>query len=47
MGLKKNYYYFKQYGFNGINLYNLLKINTVNSAAASLSATGAVTLPVF
>jgi len=40
-GLKKNYYYFKQYGFNGINLYNVLNINTVNAGAAALSTTGA------
>lgn len=43
-GLKKNYYYFKQYGFNGINLYNVLNINTVNSAAAALSPVGAATI---
>lgn len=43
-GVKKPYYYFKQYGFNGVNLYNLLNVNTVNAAAAALSPTGAVTL---
>ena len=46
-GLKKKYYLFKQYGFNGVNLYSLLNINTINSAGATLSTTGAVglTLP--
>lgn len=39
--LKKQYYYLKQYGFNGVNLYNVLNINTINSAAAALSPTGA------
>lgn len=36
VGLKKKYYLFKQYGFNGIHLYNLININTVNAAAATL-----------
>jgi len=36
-GLKKRYYYLKQYGFNGLNLYNALNINTLNNAAAVLS----------
>jgi hypothetical protein len=36
-GLKKRYYYLKQYGFNGLNLYNVLNINTLNNAAAVLS----------
>ena len=40
-GLRKKYYYFKQYGFNGVNLYNVLNINTINSAAAALSPIGA------
>lgn len=39
-GLKKKYYYLKQYGFNGAHLYNLLNINTINSVAATLSPTG-------
>lgn len=43
-GILKKYYYFKQYGFNGVNLYNALTINTINSAAASLSVTGAAGL---
>lgn len=43
-GIKKGYYYFKQYGFNGLNLYNVLTLNTVNYAQASLSSTGAVAL---
>ena len=40
-GVRKRYYYLKQYGFNGINLYNVLSINTANSAAAALSPIGA------
>ncbi len=40
-GLRKKYYYFKQYGFNGINLYNILNINNVNTATAALSTNGA------
>ena len=40
-GLKKQYYYLKQYGFNGVNLYNVLNINTINSAAAASSTIGA------
>ena len=40
-GLKKKYYYLKQYGFNGVNLYNVININTMNSAAAALSPIGA------
>lgn len=43
-GIKKKYYYLKQFGFNGVNLYNVLNTNTVNSAAAALSPTGAATL---
>jgi hypothetical protein len=38
---KRKYYYLKQYGFNGWNLFNLLNINTVNNAAAAVSVTGA------
>jgi len=44
VGLRKKYYFFKQYGFNGINLYNLININTINAAAAALSPTGAAGL---
>lgn len=40
-GLKKKYYYLKQYGFNGVNLYAVLNLNTINSAAAALSPVGA------
>jgi hypothetical protein len=40
-GLRKKYYYFKQYGFNGINLYNILNMNNVNTATAALSTNGA------
>ena len=43
-GIKKRYYYLKQYGFNGINLYNVLHINTINSAAAAASPIGAAAL---
>jgi len=43
-GISKKYYYFKQYGFNGINLYNAININTVNSAAAAMSPVGATGL---
>jgi hypothetical protein len=43
-GFRRNYYYFKQYGFNGINLYNILNLNTANSAAAAISSTGAAGL---
>ena len=39
-GIRKKYYYFKQYGFNGVQLYNLLNMNKINAAAA-LSPTGA------
>lgn len=30
-GLRKKYYSLKQYGFNRINLYNLLNMNTLNA----------------
>ena len=43
-GLRKKYYYFKQYRFNGINLYNTLNINAINAAAAATSGFGAATL---
>ena len=43
-GLKKKYYYLKQYGFNGVHLYNVLNINTINSAAAALSPSGAAVI---
>ena len=43
-GLKRKYYFFKQYGFNRVNLYFLLNLNTINSAGADVSATGAVSL---
>lgn len=43
-GISKKYYYFKQYGFNGLNLYNVLKINTINNAAAAVSPVGAAGL---
>jgi hypothetical protein len=40
-GFRRKYYYLKQYGFNGVNLYNLLNLNSANTAAAALSPTGA------
>lgn len=43
-GFKKRYYNFKQIGFNGANLLNVLNINTLNAAAATLSPTGSVAL---
>jgi len=43
-GFRRKYYYLKQYGFNGIQLYNLLNVNTLNVAGATLSPTGAVAL---
>lgn len=43
-GLKKTYYTFKQYGFNGINLFNLLSINRMNAASVAISTTGSVGL---
>lgn len=43
-GLKKKYYYLKQYGFNGVNLYNVINMNTLNAGAAAISANGAARL---
>lgn len=43
-GFRKNYYFFKQYGFNDVHLYNLININTINAAAVALSPTGAASL---
>jgi hypothetical protein len=43
-GFKRKYYYLKQYGFNGLNLYHILNLNTVNMASAAASSTGAATL---
>jgi hypothetical protein len=40
-GFKKSYYYFKQFGFNGLNLMHLLNVNTQNAALASPAANGA------
>jgi hypothetical protein len=40
-GLRKSYYMVKQYGFNGINLLNMLRLNTQNAALARTSLTGA------
>jgi hypothetical protein len=34
----------KQYGFNGLNLYNVLNLNSVNMASAAVSSTGATAL---
>lgn len=41
---RKSYYYLKQYTFSGLNLYNVLKVNTANAALASTSLTGAAPL---
>ena len=46
MGFKNKYYLFKQYGFNGINMFTLLNLNTVNSAGAAISVTGAVSFSI-
>lgn len=43
-GIRRKYYYLKQYGFNGVNLYNVLNINTANTATATLSSTGAAAM---
>lgn len=43
-GLKKRYYNFKQIGFNGANLLNVLNLNTINAPAVMLSPTGSVAL---
>ncbi|MGL4758949.1 MAG: hypothetical protein ACRCXZ_06420 [Patescibacteria group bacterium] len=43
-GFRRTYYYLKQYGFNGINLYNVINMNTANGAIAALSPTGAAGL---
>ncbi|MGL4759093.1 MAG: hypothetical protein ACRCXZ_07165 [Patescibacteria group bacterium] len=43
-GFRRKYYYLKQYGFNGINLYNIINLNTANSGIAALSPTGAARL---
>lgn len=40
---RNKYYLFKQYSFNGINMYTLLNLNTINSAGA---ATGAVSFSI-
>lgn len=41
VGLKKSYYMLKQYGFNGVNLLHMLRLNTQNAALARTSLTGA------
>ena len=41
-GFKKRYYNFKQIGFNGVNLLNVININTLNAPAAALAPNGAV-----
>jgi hypothetical protein len=43
-GFKRKYYYLKQYGFNGLNLYHVLNLNGVNMANAAVSSTGAAAL---
>jgi len=44
VGLQKCYYQFKQYGFSGIQLFNVLKVNTVNNGLAAVAANGAAPL---
>jgi hypothetical protein len=39
-GFRRKYYYLKQYGFNGVQLYNILNLNSRNAANALLSPTG-------
>jgi hypothetical protein len=41
VGLRKSYYLIKQYGFNVINLLNMLRLNTQNAALARTSLIGA------
>lgn len=41
-GFRRKYYYLKQYGFNGVHLYNILNLNSLNAAKALVSPTGAV-----
>jgi len=43
-GFRRKYYYLKQYGFSGVNLYNVLNVNSANTAAAALSPTGAAAI---
>lgn len=43
-GWNKRYYIFKQYGFHGVNIYSILNINTINTAAAMTSVTGAAAM---
>ena len=45
-GWNQCYYLFKQYGFHGINIFSILNLNTVNTAAAMTSATGAVAMSI-
>ena len=44
IALKRKYYYLKQYGFHGWNMFNLLNLHSVNSAVAAVSITGAATI---
>ena len=44
IALKRKYYYSKQYGFHGWNLFNLLNLHSVNSAVAAFSITRAATI---
>jgi hypothetical protein len=41
VGLRKSYYMVKQYGFQSVNLLNMLRLNTQNAALARTSLTGA------
>jgi hypothetical protein len=44
VGIRRSYYYAKQYGFNGANLYNLLQINTANTALTATSGSAVFTV---
>lgn len=43
MDLKK-YYFLKQHGFNGLSLYNIINLNSINTVALSLSPLRAASL---
>lgn len=45
-GWSKRYYLFKQYGFHGANIFSILNINNINTAAAINSSTGAATMTI-
>ena len=45
-GWSKRYYLFKQYGFHGVNIFRILNINNINTAAAMTSASGAASISI-